>query len=63
MDSMIREIHSSPKEGGQERIFIPGEIEYETLKMRQVEGIPLHPAVVEGLRKVAEEVGVPFNLA
>jgi len=60
MDAMIREVHSSPKEEGHDRIYIPGEIEYETLRERRAEGIPLHPAVVDGLRKVGDQVGVPF---
>lgn len=57
-DRMFAEIRSSPKASGAERIYLPGEREYETEQLRRVAGIPLPPAVVEDLHQIADEVGV-----
>jgi LDH2 family malate/lactate/ureidoglycolate dehydrogenase len=62
MDRMIRELKNSPKAVGQERIFIPGEKEFELTEKNTREGVPLMEEVVDVLRKAGEEVGVPFDL-
>jgi len=63
MDQMIRELKESPKAKGEERIYIAGEKEYELAEYRQAHGIPLHVTTVAMLKKVGDEVGVPFDLA
>lgn len=62
MDAMIRALHAAPKEPGQERIYVAGEIEYETEQRRLREGIPLPPTVVADMRYIADTYGVslPF---
>ena len=62
MDAMIRELKESPKAKGEERIYIAGEKEYELAETRQQHGIPLHVTTVAMLKKVGDEVGVPFDL-
>ena len=60
MDDLIRRLKASAKAPGQDRIFIHGEKEFEEAERRQREGIPLHPAVVDSLRKIGEELGIRF---
>ena len=48
---------------GQDRIYIPGEKEYEQLALRSAEGIPLDPQVVEDLCAISGETGVAFDVA
>ena len=62
MDRLIAELRSTPPVAGQERVYVAGEIEFETAQERAEHGIPLHDSVLKGLRAVAEQVGVPYNL-
>lgn len=60
MDAMIRALHAAPKAQGQNRIYVPGEIEFETEQQRRATGIPLPQNVVETLHGLSNEFGVPF---
>jgi LDH2 family malate/lactate/ureidoglycolate dehydrogenase len=62
MDAIIELMRSCPKAPGVERIFVPGEIEYETEKRRHAEGIPINPDLQAELTTLAAELGVkaPF---
>jgi len=62
MDRLIRELKSTPPIAGQERVYVAGEIEFETAEERSERGIPLHSSVLEGLREVSEQLGVPYDL-
>ena len=62
MDRLIRELKSTTAIQGQERVFVPGEIEFETAKERAERGIPLHPSVLEGLRELGEQLSIPYDL-
>jgi L-2-hydroxycarboxylate dehydrogenase (NAD+) len=62
MDNMIRELKNSPKAVGQERIYIPGEKEFELSAKNLRDGVPLMEEVVEVLRTAGAEVDVPFDL-
>lgn len=62
MDAMLRQMKESPKAPGVERIYTPGEPEWEIEADRKANGIPLHPKVVANLRKVGKEAGVEFPL-
>jgi LDH2 family malate/lactate/ureidoglycolate dehydrogenase len=62
MDRLIRELKSTPPIEGQERVYVAGEIEFETAEERAERGIPLLPSVLKGLREVGEMVGVPYDL-
>lgn len=63
MDDMIRELKESPKATGQERIYIPGEKEYEMEDRCKVSGVSLMAEVAETLKKAGESIGVPFDIA
>ncbi len=62
MDRLIRELKSTPPIAGQERVYVAGEIEFETARQRAAEGIPLHHSVFKGLREVSELLAVPCDL-
>lgn len=62
MDDMLRALKDSPKAEGHERIYVAGEIEFECEQERLKNGIPLNQNVVNDLRKVADELGIPFDI-
>jgi LDH2 family malate/lactate/ureidoglycolate dehydrogenase len=62
MDRLISELKSTPPVAGESRVYVAGEIEFETADERAERGIPLHGSVLEGLRAVSEQVGVPYDL-
>ena len=62
MDRLIRELKSTPPVEGESRVYVAGEIEFETAEERSERGIPLHSSVLKGLRDVAAQLGVPYDL-
>ena len=62
MDRLIRELKSTPPIDGEKRVYVAGEIEFETAEERSERGIPLHPSVLKGLQEVSERLGVPYDL-
>ena len=62
MDRLIRELKSTPPVEGESRVYVAGEIEFETAEERSERGIPLHSSVLNGLRDVAAQLGVPYDL-
>jgi LDH2 family malate/lactate/ureidoglycolate dehydrogenase len=58
MEQMAAEIHAAPLAVGADRIYLPGEKEWEHRAAALVHGIPLPPFVVANLRGVAEDTGV-----
>lgn len=62
MDRVIREIRDSEKMDGVKRIWLPGEIEFYRVKERLERGVPIAPAVLEELRKLATELQLPDRL-
>jgi len=62
MDRLIRELKSTPPIEGESRVYVAGEIEFETAEERSERGIPLHSSVLKGLRDVGTQLGVPYDL-
>lgn len=62
MDRLIRELKSTPPTEGESRVYVAGEIEFETAEERSERGIPLHSSVLKGLRDVGAQLGVPYDL-
>ncbi|HWO93603.1 MAG TPA: Ldh family oxidoreductase [Dehalococcoidia bacterium] len=62
MDEAIRALRNSAKAEGAERIYVAGEKEFETERERRTNGIPLHPEVVETLRRLSDEAKAPWTL-
>ncbi|MSP39523.1 MAG: Ldh family oxidoreductase [Deltaproteobacteria bacterium] len=62
MDRLIRELKSTPPIEGESRVYVAGEIEFETAEERSERGIPLHSSVLKGLRDVGTQLSVPYDL-
>ena len=60
MDHWIQRFRSAKRVNKDQPVLIPGDPEREMESIRSVEGIPLLPAVVEDLQKVAEKMGLQF---
>jgi LDH2 family malate/lactate/ureidoglycolate dehydrogenase len=61
MDTMIRNIHETPKAKGSERIWLPGEMEWERREVALKEGMLMPEIVLNSLAKLAKEVGRDFE--
>src|SRR6266581_8900307 len=61
MDQTIREIRASEKAGGAERIYLPGEMEWERRDKALAEGIDLPEDVVASLRGLAQDLNLDLN--
>jgi LDH2 family malate/lactate/ureidoglycolate dehydrogenase len=62
VQSLIREIHDSPRAPGVDRIYLPGEIEWLTWRKRMQSGIPVPVKVLEQIHELASELGVTVDL-
>jgi len=60
VDRALVEIKSSARAEGVKRIYIPGEIEFETRAERLASGIPIPEAVVKDFVALGEELAIPF---
>ncbi len=60
MDDMIRTLRDTPPAPGEERVLVAGLKEHETFQERSKHGIPLHSQVVDSLKELAQELGLPF---
>jgi LDH2 family malate/lactate/ureidoglycolate dehydrogenase len=61
MDEMIRNIKNSPKAKGSERIWLPGEMEWERREAALRDGIALPEIVLNSLAKLSREVARDFE--
>ena len=61
METLVDEIHAAPRADGVDRLFVPGEIEWERHARAMQEGIQLPPDVVTSLQEAAQMTGL--NLA
>jgi ureidoglycolate dehydrogenase (NAD+) len=61
MDRMIREIKGAPRAKGSERIYLPGEMEWEKRAQALATGIPLPDYVMMNLAGLAEDVGLDLE--
>ena len=58
VDSLARQVHESALAEGTDAVYMPGEIEFLTRERRLVEGIPISPAVMSTIDRVAAEISV-----
>ncbi|MDD4146615.1 MAG: Ldh family oxidoreductase [Clostridia bacterium] len=59
MDQMIQNIRNSKVAAGFNRIYMPGEIEYEKSKKIRAQGITIDETVFRNLNELAQKLGVP----
>ena len=63
MDTLVHDVWSSDTADGFDRVLVPGEIERTLRDRRMKEGIPLAPALIEELGRIAHELNVePLQL-
>jgi len=55
-------LKTTPTIEGQPRVYVAGEIEFETAQERAEHGIPLHSTVLQGLREVSEQLSLTYDL-
>jgi LDH2 family malate/lactate/ureidoglycolate dehydrogenase len=61
MDQTIREIRASDRTSGADRIYLPGEMEWERREKSLAEGIDLPADVVASLRELAQDLNLDLN--
>jgi LDH2 family malate/lactate/ureidoglycolate dehydrogenase len=61
MDRLSEELKNSPKAQAQNRIYVHGQKSYARMEKYSREGIPLGTSVVESLRQIGSELGVPLS--
>lgn len=59
-DILGRDIKSSPLEAAVEKILLPGELELLSKKANRKKGIPILPATIAQLQKIAAELDIDF---
>jgi L-2-hydroxycarboxylate dehydrogenase (NAD+) len=62
MDDLQHRLKDSPRASGEERIFIPGEKEFEKARNQLENGILLEVKVAGDLQAIARETGVEYGL-
>ncbi|MBN9615785.1 MAG: hypothetical protein BGO25_03820 [Acidobacteriales bacterium 59-55] len=62
IDSMILQIRQAPTATGSDRIYMPGEIEWEKRENALKNGIPLPDPVISSLRQAGQELGITTTL-
>jgi LDH2 family malate/lactate/ureidoglycolate dehydrogenase len=60
VDEYARRVHAAERAAGVDRVYMPGEPEWLTRQERERNGIPLPDEVLAELRKLAEDLDVPF---
>ena len=58
IDGLIEEIHAAPKADGSERIYLPGEKEWEKREEALKVGISLPSDVIQSLQRLSKHTGV-----
>jgi len=61
VDQLIRDIHETPKAKGTDRLYVPGEMEWQNRRAALANGIALPADVVESLRGLAGDLGLKAN--
>lgn len=58
IDRLVKKVKSAKPWEGQEEVYLPGELEFRTVKKREKEGIPIDENTWNSLLKIAEEFNV-----
>jgi uncharacterized oxidoreductase len=58
MDETVAYMKSSPPIPGISEVLVPGELEFRTLRKRQMEGIPIDQATLKGMEDHGQRLGV-----
>ena len=58
VDEYVRTVHAIPRAAGVERVYVPGEIEFDFAEARRRDGIPLDDNIVADLRALARDLSL-----
>ncbi|MGD0093714.1 MAG: Ldh family oxidoreductase [Planctomycetota bacterium] len=58
IDSLVRDIRSRPRAKGAERIYLPGEMEWEKRRQALAQGIAMPQDVLDSLHALAQDLGM-----
>jgi LDH2 family malate/lactate/ureidoglycolate dehydrogenase len=58
----VQAIRDSAKAEGQNRIYLPGEIEAERERLNRARGVEIDPPVVKAIDGLLEKAGLPVRL-
>ena len=61
VENLLEEIHHAPRAEGADRMYVPGEMEWERREKALIEGIDLPGDVVASLRGLAEDLNLDFD--
>jgi len=61
VETLVDEIHGAPRADGVERLFVPGEKEWNHYDRALAEGLALPPDVVASLQEAAQMTGLSFE--
>ena len=53
IETLVDEVHNAPRADGVERLYVPGEMEWERLARASIDGVDLPSDVVSSLREAA----------
>lgn len=62
MDDLLTTLRATPPAAGYAAVLTPGQPEFDAYRERSVSGVPLHRAVRDDLRDLANEYDVPYDL-
>ena len=62
VDEIVRHIRTGRRVEGVDNLYAPGGLETDLEASYRRDGIPLNDATLDGLRKVARELDIPFEL-
>ena len=57
MDEMIRELHATPAEPGEDRVLVAGDPEWDAEEERLARGIPMHESQYDEMKDCAMRLG------
>jgi LDH2 family malate/lactate/ureidoglycolate dehydrogenase len=61
VDALAREIRSAPRAPGSDRVYLPGEMEWERREQALREGIALPEDVMQSVRTLSHELGIELR--
>lgn len=62
MDAMVEAIEALPTVPEVDKLYVAGGIEAKLIEDRKANGIPIHAKVADGLKELAGELGIEYNL-
>jgi ureidoglycolate dehydrogenase (NAD+) len=61
VEALVDEVHAAPRADGVDRLYVPGEMEWERYDRAVADGVRLPPDVVASLREAAALVGLDVS--